>query len=325
MSNKTISLKTECVGQIKTLFEVLKDIMHETTIEFMGKKDKVKQKEKKHGESDSKSQPFSGLRILSVSPDKTVLVYLRLDAKNFTEFECNTKSGMHQIGVDLQVLNKMLKSMDKEEELMMYIDDTDKQSLIMTSLNNELSKQNYFKLKLMDLDPLDLKPPPINYDVDVTMPSNDFSKICKEMAQLNGTQSDSTMEIWCTSRTIEFRCSGQASRVIKYTVGDEKGVKIKFVSQNKDKIIQGIYELKHLNQFSKCASLSTYVQLLMKVDKFPLCIKYSVATLGSFVACIAPKESSDVKNNSYEDNEELYQEDDDVELKKEFNNESDVN
>ncbi len=63
----------------------------------------------------------------------------------------------------------------------------------------------------------------------------------------------------------------------------------------------------------------------MKVDKFPLCIKYSVATLGSFVACIAPKESSDVKNNSYEDNEELYQEDDDVELKKEFNNESDVN
>jgi proliferating cell nuclear antigen len=308
--SKVISLKTEFVSQFKTLFEVLKDIMHDTTIEFVGKKDKNK-KDKKTDES--KTPTFSGMRILNVSPDKTVLVYLRLDAKNFSEFECNAKNGSHQIGVDLQLLNKMLKSTEKEDDLMMYIDDSDRSYLIMTSSNNEMSKHNYFKLKLMDLDPIDLKTPPINYDVDVTMPSGDFSKICKEMAQLNGTQSDSTMEIWCSSRTIEFRCSGQASRVIRYTVSDEKGVKIKFVTQ-KDKIIQGVYELKHLNQFAKCASLSQCVQLLMKVDKFPLCIKYSVATLGTFVACITPKEASE-KPSTYEDNEEYYQEGDEVELK----------
>lgn len=311
MSNKVISLKTEFVSQFKTLFEVLKDIMHETTIEFVGKKDKPK-KDKKH--DDSKSPAFSGMRILNVSPDKTVLVYLRLDAKNFTEFECNAKNGTHQIGVDLQLLNKMLKSIEKEEDLMMFIDDSDRSNLIMTSSNNEISRHNFFRLKLMDLEPMNLTTPPISCDVDVTMPSGDFSKICKEMAQLNGTQSDSTMEIWCSARTIEFRCSGQASRVIRYTVSDQKGVKIKFVT-NKDKIIQGIYELKHLNQFAKCASLSQDVQLLMRVDKFPLCIKYSVATLGTFVACITPKDSPDVKNNSYEDNEELYNEGDEVELK----------
>jgi len=316
--SRVIHLKTEHVGQIKTLFEVLKDIMNETPIEFIGlpptdNDKKGKKKVKKDSESESKGQPFSGVRILNISPEKTVLVYLKLAAKNFTEFECNTKTGSCEIGVNLQSLSKLLKTIDKDDELSMYIDKDDVQTLVLSVNNNEQLKNSDLKLKLMDIGPMDLKPPPIEYDVDVTMNSNDFHKLCKDMAQLS-----TSMEIRCTKNTIVFMCDGYASRSTSYTTNDSgNGVKIKFASKSQDKIVQGIYELKHLNQFSKCASLSPYVQLLMKVTKYPLCIKYSVATLGDFVACITPKETGDSKNN-YEDAEELYQSDDDVVLKKEF-------
>lgn len=323
MSQHIVYLKTEHVRQVRTLFEVLRDIMNETPIEFIGAPvekygtdKKGKSKKNKTGDGEKKSQPFSGLRILNMSPEKTVLVYLRLAAENFTKFECTSKTGTWEIGVNLISLNKLLKSADNEDELVMYIDKDDIQSLVLSVKNSEIVKHSELKLKLMDIGPMDLKPPPIEYDVDVTMNSNDFHKLCKDMAQLS-----SSMEIRCTKNTIVFMCEGYASRATSYTASNN-GVKIQFSTKSQDKIAQGVYELKHLNQFSKCASLSPYVQLLMKVTKYPLCIKYSVATLGTFVACITPKEATDTKN-TFEDAETLYQsdDDDDVELKKEFEDE----
>lgn len=314
-----VYLKTEHVRQMRTLFEVLRDIMNETPIEFIGVSDDKSDTDKKNkgkktkttSDGDKKIQPFSGVRILNMSPEKTVLVYLRLAAENFTKFECNSKTGSWEIGVNLLSLNKLLKSADNEDELVMYIDKDDIQSLVLSVNNSEIMKRSDLKLKLMDIGPMDLKPPPIEYDVDVTMNSNDFHKLCKDMAQLS-----SSMEIRCTKNTIVFMCEGYASRATSYTASNS-GVKIQFSTKSQDKIAQGVYELKHLNQFSKCASLSPYVQLLMKVTKYPLCIKYSVATLGTFVACITPKEATDTKN-TFEDAETLYQSDDDIELKKEF-------
>lgn len=321
-----VYLKTEHVRQMRTLFEVLRDIMNETPIEFIGvsddksdtdKKGKGKKTKTSTSDGEKKTQPFSGVRILNMSPEKTVLVYLRLAAENFTKFECNSKTGSWEIGVNLLSLNKLLKSADNEDELVMYIDKDDIQSLVLSVNNSEIMKRSELKLKLMDIGPMDLKPPPIEYDVDVTMNSNDFHKLCKDMAQLS-----SSMEIRCTKNTIVFMCEGYASRATSYTASNS-GVKIQFSTKSQDKIAQGVYELKHLNQFSKCASLSPYVQLLMKVTKYPLCIKYSVATLGTFVACITPKEATDTKN-TFEDAEELYQSDgdDDIKLKKEFEEEA---
>jgi hypothetical protein len=55
---------------------------------------------------------------------------------------------------------------------------------------------------------------------------------------------------------------------------------------------------------------------MMKVQKYPLIIQYTVATLGDFTACISPIDSKKV--STYEENEQLYNSDDDVTLKQEF-------
>ena len=317
---KIVKLKTEHVAQMRTLFEVLKEILADTTIEFIRQpeesEDKTSEKNKKNKKSKkgpdsetSKTAPFSGMRILTVSPEKTVLICLKLHAHKFIEFVCKPKT--YEIGVNLVTLNRMLKSTDKEDELEMYVDNDDKQSLVLSVNNSEIRRSTEFKLKLMDIDPSDIKLPPVEPDVMVTMDAGEFHKLCKDMAQIG-----QFLEIKCTNNTLIFTCDGNnSSRETKYTA-NEDGVKIVFVNPNKQLIIQGVYELKHLNLFSKCASLSNDIQLLMKVHKYPLCITYTVATLGDFIACISPIEAQ--AKSTYEETEALYQSDDEVVLKKDF-------
>lgn len=323
---KIVRLKTEHVAQMRTLFEVLKEILADTTIEFIRQPDettedvlspekgKKNRKGKKGTDSDVvKSAPFSGMRILTVSPEKTVLICLKLHAHKFIEFTCKPKT--YEIGVNLVALNRMLKSTDREDELEMYVDNEDKQSLVLIVNSSEKSRNTEFKLKLMDIDPTDIKLPPVEPDVMITMEANEFHKLCKDMSQIG-----QFLEIKCTNNTLFFTCEGSnSSRETKYTA-NEDGVKIVFVNPNKQLIIQGVYELKHLNLFSKCASLSNDIQLLMKVQKYPLCITYTVATLGDFIACISPIEAQN--KGTYEETEALYQSDDEVALKKEFDDDA---
>lgn len=309
---KIVKVKTEHVSQMRTLFEVLKEILSDTTIEFIrpiasadsNKTDK-KKKAKKGEDDQSSTAPFSGMRILTVSPEKTVLICLKLHSNKFIEFTCVPKS--YEIGVNLANLNKMLKSTDKEDELEMYVDNDDQQSLVLSVNNSEIERSTEFKLKLMDIESSGISLPPVEPDVMVTINAAEFHKLCKDMAQI-GT----LLEIQCTTNTLIFKCEGgNSSRETVYTANDD-GIKIVYTNPNKQLIIQGVYELRHLNLFSKCASLSNDIQLLMKVKSYPLCITYTVATLGEFIACITPIESQ--HKNTYDDTDELFQ-DDEIELK----------
>ena len=55
-----------------------------------------------------------------------------------------------------------------------------------------------------------------------------------------------------------------------------------------DKIVQGIFDLKHLVQFSKCANLSNSIKIHFKND-FPLIIQCEVANLGTIKLCLVPQ------------------------------------
>ena len=307
--SKLIRIKTEHVRDIKTLFEVLKEILSDTTIEFLDPPIKKKKQTKSEREDDAPQ--FRGMRILTISPEKTVLICLKLRAKQFGKFEC--KNEKYEIGVNLVQLNKMLKMADNEDEIEMYVDSDNIQELVLSVSNENLKRTRDFKLKLMDIDPTQVKPPNVESDVMITMNASEFHKICKDMAQIG-----QYLEIKCTNNTLIFTCEGDnGSCDTRYATTDD-GVKIMFCNQNKQLIIQGIYELRHLNLFSKCANLSNDIQLLMKVTKFPLVITYTVATLGEFIACVAPADLKEKKR--FEDVEQLYQSDEDVNIKEDAEN-----
>lgn len=261
---------------------------------------------KKKGKN--KIQDRNGLRIMAVDTTKTVLINLKLDAKNFTKFKCKKKT--MDLGVNLVYFHKFIKSMDKDDNLTLYTDHDDPNYLKIRIDNPEEKKESIYKLKLLDLPNTQMSIPEITFDAVVTMNSSEFHKLCREMNQIADY-----VDIRCLENKLIFSCKGDiGDRTTTYKIGDDDegdGISIQHDTDDdgKPQIVQGIYELRNLVLFSKCASLCNDIEIYMKND-YPLVIKYTVATLGRVLLCLTPINDDNADYSGEDDNYS----DDDVEL-----------
>ncbi len=348
-----LNVHTEHVIPIKTLFEVLKEILSDVTIKFIADKiePKTEPKTETKQEADTvddtdkkkivkklkkplkgkkteepepeveKEEPADkiekkqntagggGIKILSVDSTKTVMIVLKLDSKQFFRFKCNVPE--LAIGVNLNMFNKLIRSVDKDCTLTLQYDDSDREHVNIIIENQEKPCKTINQLKLLDLDENDIKVPITSFDAVITMSSSDFHGLCKEM---NGIAE--YIDIKCTPNNVTFTCKGDcASRSTAYTT-HKNNINIKFIQSdsNKANIVQGIFELKNLVLFSKCSNLCDEIQIYMK-NNYPLVINYTIATLGKLIICIAPKtkdENDTIQNDEEEDDNENDDSDDEV-------------
>merc|ERR1711916_352404 len=119
--------------------------------------------------------------------------------------------------------------------------------------NNKLDKSDY-KLKLFNIDPHDMKIPDISFDAVVQINSQYFNKLCKKMKKIA-----EYVEIKCLKNKIVFVCKDdEAEMKRELTTGDEdedSKISIQRGDDDSGKVIQGVYDLKNLVLFSKCAPL----------------------------------------------------------------------
>ena len=98
------------------------------------------------------------------------------------------------------------------------------------------------------------------------------------------------------SDKIEITSVGSQLIFKGYNTNVKQGIKVKpaasgmkyETNDNPNQIIQGVFDLKHLVQFSKCANLSQTIRIHIKND-FPLIIQCEVATMGVIKLCLAPQ------------------------------------
>jgi proliferating cell nuclear antigen PCNA len=269
--NTIFSLSTEHVMPLKLLLEVLKEILTDVNIEFYSEQESESNDKQ---ESDSNDKQDGCIRIKAVDPTKTVLISMKLDAKQFHSYICNDKKIV--LGINLPIMNKLFKTIDKEDILTMYYAKDDKEHINIQVENPEKGKRTNDQIKLLDLDTTHIDLPKIVCDAVITMSAAEFHKICREMYSFG-----EYVDIRCTANSIEFKCTGDAvNRSISYTKGNLVNIVVK-----NNKIVQGIYELKHIVLFTKCANLCDEIQIFMN-NNFPLIIRYTIATLGKLWLCI---------------------------------------
>jgi proliferating cell nuclear antigen PCNA len=232
-----------------------------------------------------------GLLIATADPSRTIFIKIRLLSNEFTEYYC--KYEKLELGISLINLYKLLKSVDKDDTLTMYVEENDKQNLIMEIDNQNKKVKHWYKLKLMDLEPSQKKPSQVDFDVKITMPSAEFHKLCREMSNIA-----EYIEIKCTSKCIQFTCKGDCAERSTIYKSEEGGLNISSEGKKTNNIVQGIFELKNIILFTKCASLCNDIQIYMKND-FALTIVYTIATLGTITIAISPIREDNIKNISY--------------------------
>ena len=240
----------------------LKDILLETNITF--KKD--------------------GIRIINMDKSHTMLAHLFLAAENFEHYECNKEKIV--IGVNMFHLFKLINSIDNDDTLTIYIEESDYNDGIVDNLglkfeNGDIKQCKIQKLRLIEPDTDELELPEVNFTSILNMPSSDFQKIIRDLANIS-----EKLEIKSVGDELIFLCTGQfAQAEIRRS---EMNGSMQFIQkQDSTKIIQGEFSLKNLVYFIKCTNLCNQIELYLEND-LPLVVKYNVASLGEIKLCLAP-------------------------------------
>jgi proliferating cell nuclear antigen len=256
-----LTIKTVQIAPFRTLMTALKDILLETNITF---------------EPD-------GMRIINMDKSHTILVHLFLSAQNFEFYEC--KKDKIIIGVNMFHLFKLINTIENDETLTIYIENSDYVDGIVSYLslkyeNGEIKQCKTQKLRLIEPDPEELHYPDVKYSSIINLPSADFQKIIRDLSCIS-----EKLEIKSVGNELIFRCSGQfASAEIHRAESDGS---MGFISkQDSSKIIQGEFSLKNLGYFIKCTNLCQQIEVYLEND-LPLVVKYNVASLGIIRMCLA--------------------------------------
>jgi proliferating cell nuclear antigen len=243
-------LQTIQASALRTIFEVLKDIINDVNVYFTPQ----------------------GIKVITLDTAHVTLVHMFLPAENFEEYSCDSEI---IAGVNLSNMYKLLKSVTNNDSLRMKIQDND---ILEIEIENTVKHSvTQFRLKLLDINEDDLIVPDIDMDLVTTLPSVDFQRIARDMANLA-----TDISIVRRGHLLELSCEGDFA--------DQKTV-IECGAPKEADPVGGVYPLKYINMYTKATNLCSNVQLFQNSQnpKLPLIVRYAIANLGDVRFYLAQK------------------------------------
>jgi len=224
----------------------------------------------------------NGIKLIAMDSTHSVLIHLKLEAENFEFFQCSNKI---TIGVNMLNFFKLIKTMTNSETLTIFVEKNNENQLGIIIHNSEKNSQTTYKLNLLDIQEDDITIPPAEFDTELTLPSNDFQKIIRDMINIG-----ENIEITSIGNQLKLICNGDFAH--QETVLGETNNGLKFsTTQSPELPIQGVFSLKYLLLFTKCTNLCQQIHFYIKND-YPLIIQYAVASLGNIKLCLAPNSTN---------------------------------
>ncbi len=169
-------LKTIQAAAVKSVFEVLKDIINDVNVYFTAR----------------------GVHILTLDTARVTLVHMTLGAENFEEYSCPQDIAA---GLNMGNVYKLLKSVTGQDVLTLRVEGRD---VLEMMIENPVKKSSTnFKLKLLDINEDILDLPDIQMNVITTLPAVDFQRITRDMGNLANE-----MTIVREGTKLELSCRG---------------------------------------------------------------------------------------------------------------------
>jgi proliferating cell nuclear antigen len=243
-------------GAIRTLFEVMKEVIHDVSMCF-----------------DS-----TGIKLITMDGSRCALIHLRLEASRFELFHC---PGTFLAGVNMNSVFKLVRTTGTHDTITFYASHNVTNELGIKISNSDKNSVTDFSLKLLDVDSEDIRLPDVEFNSIITLPSAYFQRLCRDMINI-GT----TMEISSSpDGTLKISCEGDFARQETIIGEATDGMN---VSSRTGAEICGRFALKFLVLFCRASSLCSTVELLLK-QNFPLIMKFNVASLGEVRFVLAPR------------------------------------
>lgn len=165
-------LRTVQGSALKTLFEVLKEILHDINLVF----------------------DASGMRLITVDGSRVALVFARLMASSFEEYHCE---GELHLGINLGHLYKLIKSSSNHDTISMYVRRNNSEELGIEVSQPEKRSLSRFSLKLLDVDVENLVIPDVTFQSVITLPSQYFARLCKDISAISDSVTITSRSSFC--------------------------------------------------------------------------------------------------------------------------------
>lgn len=276
--NKTgllLQIVTCQTSSFRILIEAMKEILKDVNIKFSIKEPDV---------------PGSGgMTIVAMNVSTSVLIKLRLPADKFDSYYCSPLLGKHiLVGVNMNSLFKLIKTMCNDDILTLYIEDNDINNLGIRLENGDKHYVTNYKLKLLELGSYDLPIPDSTFPFMISIPSDRFHKIIRDSSSIAEHIDIKFIDTIEHPNTLIFSCRGEFASQETILTDKTDGFSVNKTIDKKDNtIVHGLYDLKNLTLFSKCGNLCSNIELYMK-NNYPLFIKYQVANLGWVYLVLSP-------------------------------------
>jgi len=242
MTNFIFKAKTLEAYTFKTLSEVLQNILTDVCFEITPEGIKLRT-------VDNKTPP-------------QLMVYMNLDGHNFEEYMCKE---VETIGINLQHLYKLLKSIKKKDRVTFFINEhTPSQLGICTE--TESGQESYSYIKIQKLQTIDIEVP-VGYDIPNLIPTNSFQKMCKDMTSIS-----KIIKIFSKGSYITFSCEfdGMYTRHVPFGNSEQDADEEEY---------EDWFNTKSLTQLIKISGLNQKLKVYTKTD-LPLKMSICVGSLG---------------------------------------------
>ena len=265
-SKNILSIQTVQIAPFRTLMTALKDILLETNITFTPE----------------------GIKIINMDKSHTILAHLSLHADKFETYDCKLDKII--IGVNMLHLFKLINTIDNDDTLTIYIEESDYMDGVVQYLglkfeNGDIKQQKFQKLRLIEPEHEELVVPEVVFSSVLNLPAADFQKTIRDLSCISD-KIEIRSVVGSEGAELIFRCSGGfAQAEVRRAESDGSMQYIK--TQDKSKIIQGEFSLKNLGYFIKCTNLCNTIEIYLE-NNMPLVVKYNVASLGEIKLCLAP-------------------------------------
>lgn len=224
-----------------------------------------------------------GIRVFETDHDHYSLLHLKLNADEFEEFYCPKEQ---LIGISVLTLSRVFKNMENEDVLVLAVEEKNPDSLLVQIKRDEY-KTSRIELKLMDLSYTDPPKEELDFNSIIQMSSSELHKLCRDFKEYSPN-----IEIINLGNQLRFRCSNDRLTYERIIGRNEEG--IKYLKQDEpEMIIQGVFKLDYLVDFTKCHNLSKEVHIHLR-NGFPLILKYAVGSLGEIRLGLVPKMDDEI-------------------------------
>ena len=295
---KLLDLQLNDSSIFKLLFDIISKVKDDIMIEIICEENENDTKKTKKSNIYTKGV----LKIITLDSTKTAFIDLKLKSEYFNIFKSKNKT--YDISISTVNFNKILKTMNKDDTLNMYIDSDDTNKLFVEIIDNDTNIMKYY-IKLYDNEKKNLFPK-FKFNVIGTMNGAKFHKICNDMSKFA-----EEVIIDINKDTMTVSCDGD---IIGGNMKlNKENITIKFNNDDID-YISNKFGLKYFLLFEKCISYCYNIQLFF-ADNHPVCVKYVLynqyqeqdkpSDIGQIILGISPIDESCVDN--FSDDDEVYQ------------------